>query len=57
MHPAQTTGTKELDGMAIKTAIRAVVPAEFALAVGGKVPRAFKPDEFVEECVTFSRPQ
>ena len=57
VHPTQTIPTKELNGETIKTTIRAVLLAEFALAVGSKIPPAFKPDEFVEEHVTFGCPQ
>ena len=57
MHPAQTIPAKELNGVTIKTAIRAVFPAGFALAVESKVPCAFKPGEFVEEHVAFGCPQ
>ena len=57
MHPTQTIPAKELDGETIEATIRAIVLAKFALAVGGKVPRALEPDELAEECVSFSCPQ
>lgn len=56
MHSTHATSTKELDSEAINATIHAIIMAEFALAIG-RDPSPFKSDEFLEEGVTFSRPQ